>query len=602
MDNNFNQFDNQGGFPQPNTSPTPPTPPDLATDVNMEMPAMNTAHEEIVLSSGNESSSLNNINGQSQGISQVNNVGQETAANLNNIDLVNQSNTVPVNQPNIGQTPQQNTGFVPNLPPENNNNIESKKKDKKPLIIGLASAIILIIIGVFVIFPIVQKKFMSNPKNVFDTTIKNASKNMNEFISDINLESFLFDINLKYDTNIESLKQFSGYTYGLKTGFNTKEQLMEASLYMKDSNNKNYGLDAYLKNQKTYMKLSNNDSLLYLGEEDKNEIASTFEELNNYLNNKISNDEISYLIDKVSSLMVDSIDEDRLTKEDGTLKINDDEIDVTKNIYNIDKSTLDKTKDFIINGLVEDKKTLKTLAKLLEVDEDKVKETLNGENDNIDTIDNNNQDVNIDVIIFTEKKKNDVVGYELQSDKKAIISYVFNDNGFSLVLDDSDDEVDGIEVKEDTKQIIKLIGTKENDKTNVDILYNDQKYINLVVSQFDDKAVKFTYKINAEDVNVNGDFALTMNNSNSGKEDKLVLSLNSGSDKININLNFTTKNNPKIADIDVNNAKELSDEELSKAMNDFIVSLSDTPIGYLLSTTNGLVDKDTYEQYGSLNK
>ena len=602
MDNNFNQFDNQGGFPQPNTSPTPPTPPDLATDVNMEMPAMNTEHEEIVLSSGNENDSLNNLNGESQGISQINNVGQETAANLNNIDLVTQSNTAQANQPNIGQTPQQNTGFVPNLPSENNNNIESKKKDKKPLIIGLASAIILIIIGVFVIFPIVQKKFMSNPKNVFDTTIKNASKNMNEFISDVNLESFLFDINLKYDTNIESLKQFSGYTYGLKTGFNTKEQLMEASLYMKDSNNKNYGLDAYLKNQKTYMKLSNNDSLLYLGEEDKNEIASTFEELNNYLNNKISNDEISYLIDKVSSLIVDSIDEDRLSKEDGTLKINDDEIDVTKNIYNIDKSTLDKTKEFIINGLVEDKKTLKTLAKLLEVDEDKVKETLNGENDNIDTIDNNNQDVNIDVIIFTEKKKNDVVGYELQSDKKAIISYVFNDNGFSLVLDDSDDEVDGIEVKEDAKQIIKLIGTKENDKTNVDILYNDQKYINLVVSQFDDKAVKFTYKINAEDVNVNGDFALTMNNNNSGNEDKLVLSLNSGSDKININLNFTTKNNPKIADIDVNNAKELSDEELSKAMNDFIVSLSDTPIGYLLSTTNGLVDKDTYEQYGSLNK
>ncbi len=602
MDNNFNQFDNQGGFPQPNTSPTPPTPPDLGTDVNKEMPAMNPAHEEIVLSSGNENDSLNNLNGQSQDIFQVNNVGQETAANLNNIDLVNQSDTAQANQPNIGQTPQQNTGFIPNLPPENNNNIESKKKDKKPLIIGLASAIILIIIGVFVIFPIVQKKFMSNPKNVFDTTIKNASKNMNEFISDVNLESFLFDINLKYDTNIESLKQFSGYTYGLKTGFNTKEQLMEASLYMKDSNNKNYGLDAYLKNQKTYMKLSNNDSLLYLGEEDKNEIASTFEELNNYLNNKISNDEISYLIDKVSSLIVDSIDEDRLSKEDGTLKINDDEIDVTKNIYNIDKSTLDKTKEFIINGLVEDKKTLKTLAKLLEVDEDKVKETLNGENDNIDTIDNNNQDVNIDVIIFTEKKKNDVVGYELQSDKKAIISYVFNDNGFSLVLDDSDDEVDGIEVKEDAKQIIKLIGTKENDKTNVDILYNDQKYINLVVSQFDDKAVKFTYKINAEDVNVNGDFALTMNNNNSGNEDKLVLSLNSGSDKININLNFTTKNNPKIADIDVNNAKELSDEELSKAMNDFIVSLSDTPIGYLLSTTNGLVDKDTYEQYGSLNK
>lgn len=600
MDNNFNQFDNQGGFPQPNTSPTPPMPPDSATDVNMEMPAMNTEHEEIVLSSGNESSSLNNINGESQDISQVNNAMQETASNLNNIDSVNQSNTVSVNQPNIGQTPQQTAGFVPNLPPENNNN-EPKKKDKKPLIIGLASAVILILIGIFVVFPIVQKKFMSNPKNVFDTTIKNASKNMNEFISDVNLESFLFDINFKYDTNIESLKQFSGYTYGLKTGFNTKEQLMEASLYMKDGNNKNYGLDAYLKNQKTYMKLSNNDNLLYLGEEDKNEIASTFEELNNYLNNKVSNDEISYLIDKVSSLIVDSIDEDRLTKEDGTLKINDDEIDVTKNIYNIDKSTLDKTKDFIINGLVEDKKTLKTLAKLLEVDEDKVKETLNGKNDNNDTTDNSNQDVNIDVIIFTEKKKNDVVGYELQSDKKAILSYVFNDNGFSLVLDGSDDEVDGIEVKEDAKQIIKLIGTKENDKTNVDILYNDQKYINLVMSQFDDKAVKFTYKINVEDVNVNGDFALTMNNSNSGKEDKMVLSLNSGSDKININLNFTTKNNPKIADIDVNNAKELSDEELNKAMNDFIVSLADTPIGYLLSTTNGLVDKDTYEQYGSLD-
>lgn len=664
MDNNFNQFDNQGGFPQTTTPPTPPTPPDLSANAGLEIPAINmgnannstiangmmtnsTTPSMEMPSMAQQSTPTGNIPSQGMGgqnitnqptptqpvmpqsISQTNSEPQNSLTGLNNtnqntlnsinslnsttpstlstnetnalnttnnLNSGNMANTPSVNnQTNQTQTTPPTEGFVPNTPASNG---KEKKKSKKPLIIGLAATLTVIILAIFIILPMVQKKFMSNPKNVFDTTIKNVSKNMNEFIADVNLESFLFDVNFKYDTNIESLKQFSGYTYGIKVGFNTKAELMEGSLYMNDSNNKNYGLNTYLKDQKSYMKLSNNDTLIYLGEQDQSELASTFEELNNFLQNKVSNSEISYLVEKTSSLMIDSIDEERLTKEDGTFKINDDEIDVTKNIYNINKETLNKTKEFIINGLVEDKKTLKTLAKLLEVEESEVKDSLTGDDD--DTDNDVDDDINIDMIIYTEKKKNDVVGYELQENKQSVIRYAFNDNGFNLTLDSSDEEVDGIEVDEDAKQVVQVIGIKNGDKTNVDILYNDQKYVTLVVSQFDDKAIKFTYKISAEDVNVNGDFDLTMNNSNSGNDNKLALSLNSGSDKININLNLATKNNPKIADIDVSNAKELSEEELDKVLNDFIVSLNDTPVGYLFSTTGGLVDKDTYDQYDDL--
>ena len=83
-----------------------------------------------------------------------------------------------------------------------------KKNNKLPIIIAIV-AVLLVVVGVVVVFfvkPKVQKEVLSDPKNVYEATINNLSKEINTVITDANYEKGIFDLTLSLDSDIEMLK------------------------------------------------------------------------------------------------------------------------------------------------------------------------------------------------------------------------------------------------------------------------------------------------------------------------------------------------------------------------------------------------------------
>ena len=79
---------------------------------------------------------------------------------------------------------------------------------------------------------------------------------------------------------------------------------------------------------------------------------------------------------------------------------------------------------------------------------------------------------------------------------------------------------------------------------------------------------------------------------------KFYIKINDQKNNYEITLDSNKSNISKIAEIDETKAVELTDEEFSKVMQDFITSLSETPIGSLFvgDIRNADLDYSEYEQ------
>lgn len=484
-------------------------------------------------------------------------------------------------------------GTTPN--PTQNTQKNNKAKIN-PAIIIVGVIILLVVLGYFVIFPFVQKTFMSNPKNVFETTIKNAAKEVNGVIDDVPLESALVDLTLKLDTNISELQDFSGYTYGVKAGVKPSEKLMEAGFYITDKSKTEYSANMYLKDNKTYVKFHNYNDLIYAGEENQEEMDETFKELEELFTSQseISNDDINYLVDKFTTLLIETLDEEKLSKEDATLKVNGKEIKATKNTYAVDKTVYKNTFTHIIDGLKNDEKALKILASFAEITVDEMK-TQMSEELNFDDIED---DFLIKINIYTAGRKNDVVGYDMEQNGKTPISYYYNDGDFELLIDESataDSETTTDELTEIANKI-KINGVKDGDKTDVEIIYNDKKIATLEVSQWDEKGVKFSYVIEVEEDKITGNVNYSLTESSNKNDMKLDVSAKSGTDEISVSLGLLLDYTSKISDIDTSKAVTLTEDQLTQVSTNWMNSISSLPpVKALVGTMSGLMDQGTLE-------
>lgn len=580
---NNNSLENGGSSPFPTATPVS----NIANQLNSEISSSSTESQQEtqgVISSGSNDD-ISNLN------------SNETILQPNLNEPQNNSiNDTPTYPTPPGSSPSDNplNNITPSQMPSQPATNDPKPKNKaKVAILVVAVLAVVGVLGYFVVYPFVQKKFLSNPKNVFETSIKNAAKNMNNIVDSYSYKNALLDLNVKFDSNINDLADFAGYKYGLKVGYNIDAKELKAGLYMEDKSNKNYSADVYLKDNKDYLKFHTNDNPIFMGEEDSAEINQMFSEIEQTMTELPAEEDVSYLITKVSDLLVESIDEEKLTKEEATIKVNGTKVEATKNTYEMDSKLIEDTYNKVIDGLIKDKKTSKTLASLFEVEESKLKETMKGD---FSTLDNKNK---IKISIYTAGRKNDIIGYDVEYNNKIILSYYTNNGDFELVIDNSDDgESNGIEVTDKIESKTIISGEKNGDKTNVTIKYNDKTLATLVVSQWDDKKKAFSYKIDLDGDSITGDFDL--NNTSSGKNKKfsIKLSAKSGSDEISLDINFGIDFDAKIVDIDTSKAQTLSEEQLQQVANDFLQSLNDTPIGTLFSTLSSeLTDYDSLEDY-----
>ena len=459
------------------------------------------------------------------------------------------------------------------------------KKSKAPLVVGiLVFLVALAALGYFVIYPFIVNRFMSNPKNVFEVTIKDMAKNINSYIDKAPKANALYDFNVKFDTNIEDLKAFSGYTYGFRSGIDVDKKLLEASIYMKDTNNTEYSMKTYVKDNKNYLKFSSSDQLIDLGENDI-DLAATFKEYEETLNSiSANNNDIQHVVTKVADLFIESLDEKKLSNEKSTITYKGESISVDKNTYVMNSDDVVRTIDFILEGLDKDEIS----KNYLEQDGTSIsamREELKNSKEAFKEINE------LKINIYTAGRKKDVVGYDIEENGKVIMSYYWDENGYELKINDIEVSLNTDEVVSDkpTEKVnLVVTGTKDGEKTNVSVKLNDEEIATIVVKKWDDKNIDLDYVIKSGESQVSGVFKLTYDEGDDFSKLNIVLSLQSGSDKVGLEFNLNADYNTKIADIDTSTAIVPNEYELDSMLNQFIGSFANTPIGQLFSTLGGM--------------
>lgn len=548
-----------------------------------------------VVNQGVSNQGVNNT--PNMGTTQVNSTAVNSSPNLmgTQVSMPPQQdlNAIGAKNPLGGTNVITGMGFVPT-----GEEIKPKKNKKLGFIIGGLVIVVVGLLGYFVIYPLIVKTYFSDPKNVYDTTIDNFSKNIYNVIEDAVHDKSIYDIKFSFESNVNNLQDYSGYTYGLNIGVDSTSKLVQSGLAITDLDNVEHSYYKYLKNGKEYVRYSSYRDLIYVGDADLESQDEIFTSFNNLFtqSDKISTEDFKYLTEKVTTLVKGSIDESKLIKEDDSITVNGNVLKVTANKYTIDNELLKSTIKYILDGIANDDKALEIVSELVEKDSSEVKSYLLGNEITSKLDDEEYKNFNVTIDVYTYGTKNEIVGYNISDkDNESVHIYSYKDY-FELKAMGKVTDSDTGKINEAT---LLIVGVKDGSKKIYSCKYNDEEIANVTVNKWDDKDIDidFVY-IDEVSGNTTGNFKLNKDITSDRAKFNLGLDIKIGSEYVNADLAITEDWTSDIANINTKNAVTLTDTEIEEKQSEFIESLYDTPIGLLFKTVSGGTDPELNKYYG----
>ncbi|MGN0967238.1 MAG: hypothetical protein ACI4OP_06675 [Candidatus Coprovivens sp.] len=511
------------------------------------------------------------------------------------VDL-NQSLTAPVDNgtfaPSVPLGDQ--VGFVATGQP-----IE-KKKSKKGLV---AFIVLLVLVGLgllawFVIIPMV-KKYLTTPKDVFDTTITTLSKEVTNGIELIVHDKTTYTIDLEIDSNIETIKDFAGYTYTTKIGLDSTSKLAETGLTIVDKYDTKYSMFKYAKGGKEYRRYSTNDNLLYVGDDSINWDKMSQENL--------TADESTYLVEKLSTMIKESLDEKYLSKnDDSSVTVNGETIKASKYTYKIVDENLNATIKHIAKGILDDEKLFDIFVKIernklispTEEELNELDENLEEKLENITKEENKEYlgNSSIEISVYTNGKTADFAGIEIlnQGDDKSYKVQYSNLNGNYNVFIYSKAPWNG----ETTENTIRIDGIKNGNVTKSTVKAEDVEIATFKVTDNGTNGKTVEYEILLENIelfneydNLTGSLTYSTKADEKKNVDNLSFEVKSGKSYFKTDVKLTTDWTSDVANINTSASTTPTDVELETIENNFFTEFeSRTPYGTLI----GLFESDEH--------
>lgn len=534
---------------------------------------------------------------------QTPNVVTEEQPPINPIPIGSSDGTFGPSKPINGTADITSVGFVPAESPA------PKKKSKLPLIIGLIVVVILGVVGYFVVYPYVVKTFFNDPINVYTATINGAFKNINNSINEVAHEKAIYDIELSLDSNIEVLKPYSGYKYGANFGIDPKTKNLQLGYSIKTPANIEYSAYSYIKDNKNYERYSTyRDSngkigLIYTGETNDQEVSNVFSSFQQLINNynKVNNEDLNYLTNKLSQLLINSIDKGKLSKEDASITINGNTLKVTNNKYLMDLDNKKRTFKYILDELKKDDKVIEIISKLADLTEDEIKEFLDI---NVDDL-FKDEDSSLIISIYTYGNKNAIIGYAIKDDKDEFEAHYYakDDNFFEGYLY-SITENTATGKREENK--VTITGVNNADGHVITFNINGEDAIILNVKSWEKGNIEFDYTIKDED----GDYTGTIKYVKDVNDSRLKMSFDfsikvSKDENLSISFSFAEDWSSEVANINTSangNVVTLSETELADIRNRFNTDImNNTPLGNLFKTVSGMYNEDINNYYSQNN-
>ena len=250
---------------------------------------------------------------------------------------------------------------------ENNGRDQAQnKKSKWKFIIGGLFIVIAIAIGLYIGY----QKLNSNPTVIYknaingiygalNNSIEEAKKNTTNL--DIKKEPFTLNLNAKLESNMKKLKSFSGLEYNLSFGLDYSKEKGNLGLGIKDGNDSIINVLASVVNDTAYVKCDELlNRVINVGEF---KFADNFD-FSQVNTTNINYDNIEYILKSFKNILIDSLDVNKFTITNETIKIGNKEYDAKKVLYKLDKENLERTAKFIVDKMSNDEKLLQNIADL----------------------------------------------------------------------------------------------------------------------------------------------------------------------------------------------------------------------------------------------
>ena len=444
-----------------------------------------------------------------------------------------------------------------------------KKKGPIGIIIGLVVILAVAALGYFVIYPMVNKKLAAKPVDSFNNSIDLVTRNINNTVEQIIKERMYFDANVTLESNMEGIKEFSGYTYNVNGGIDPKKKVLEVGASI-DQDNQKLGAKLFYVNGEIFAKFSNySDLILFDKLEDQeelqeiNEVFAQYDQLVGTLST-VDADDSQYLVNLFGKLLKESIPEDKIVSEDATMDVLDDTVNVKSNKLTINTELAKNIAKHVCEGIKNDAKAMEILKSFGLEDPSQLFEGLD-----YDSIELENDIV---ITIYTLKDEN--VGYEITegSDK-----YIYYKNNGNFVIE-------GAFVTNGEKSTLKVTGKKDGDKTNVSIKVDGGEIASLVVSKWSEKEIDLSYSISGA---ITGDFKYSLKEGSDKNEFHVEFKIDAQGQYVKVTADITTDWSSELPTVNTSIYKQLSDEELEKVLEEFGNALGQSPLFQAFQSLSG---------------
>ena len=374
----------------------------------------------------------------------------------------------------------------------------------KKIITTVLIIAIFIGVGYFGVYPLLQKYVFNSPKRIFENSIDYVVDLVNKTIptedkDNKEIESFLYNYNLDFKTNLEGAEFLNDYDYQLDIGSDFKQNTLLVDASMSKGNDK-VGFQTYFKDKKSFVKFSTDDNYMLI-DEDGEDIKSW--EMGDIFNsfNQLSTSDIKYYITGELKIMKSLLDDKYLSKDKDEITIDGKSVKVTRNTLKLDQETAIEIEKKFYEKLKEDKKLLEIYATLNDYTVSEAEDFI----DHIDYEETYDEKYDAAINIYTTKG-NEFAGIDYEENGFRLAYYYRNDYEFDLYLNLTDDEVckEGMDCNVDDKMVFQINGETKDKITEVVIKYNNKKIATLNVREFKDDKIDFDYEINFQNVNFDG--------------------------------------------------------------------------------------------------
>ena len=500
--------------------------------------------------------------------------------NVSYLDLPKEKEeTLPL--PEQSENVSLSVGFVPT------GSFQKKKNSFIRLVIILILVLLIGLLGYFIVYPYIARTLFSNPKKVFESTIRGVSKEIISTLPEIH-DKGIYDLSMALDSTILEFQKYTGYTYSAHFGFDSENLELAYGIKNKD---KEYTQNFYLKDKTYYTKFSTNpEALLALGDDNPLETSSLFSFLTQL--EKMKKEDLTYVVQFFSDAFIQSLEEEQLSREDSRITINEESFKVTRNLYTMDYQTKVNTIQTICDQVLADEKLLIILSSITSLEESIIKDKIIALKEEVKETD---KEDTLLISIFTYGNKAEIIGFEITHGENQIHYYERKGNfeGYFCLTKIIDGE------KNVTK--ITLLGEKKAKSTEVSLKVNDHDCLQLSETDFTKEKIAFSYTLHSDllpflEQDISGSFLYTKEINKDDQLQTILLSIDIENEKVKATLTLDSNFKNDLEAIPISTAVFKEKEEYNLLKKRFLNQVfASTPLSYFFSTLSGSYDQDIYK-------